>query len=98
MRLYLPARTSASGRTLVRAGRPAKTVPGTGGLAGVCRCGAATGAAFDDIRHPADDVLDPVEDIKVNAKPCFGHAGTLRLPPGWWMRARGPASCFFLRR
>ncbi|MFE7202905.1 hypothetical protein ACFU8R_21790 [Pseudonocardia alni] len=41
MRLYLPTRTSASGRTLVRAGRPTKSMPGFGGLAGVCRCGAA---------------------------------------------------------
>lgn len=40
MRLYLPARTSASARPLVRAGRPAKAVPGSGGIAGVCRCGA----------------------------------------------------------
>ncbi|MFP5022810.1 hypothetical protein [Pseudonocardia phyllosphaerae] len=41
MRLYLPARTPARGRTLVRAGRPAKSMPAFGGIAPVCRCGAA---------------------------------------------------------
>ncbi|ALE74604.1 MULTISPECIES: hypothetical protein [unclassified Pseudonocardia] len=53
MRLYLPARTPASGRTLVRAGRPTKTMPGFGGLAGVCRCGAA---------RPADSHALPWRD------------------------------------
>lgn len=41
MRLYLPARTSAAGRTLVRSGRPARTMPGSGAVAAVCRCGEA---------------------------------------------------------
>ncbi|SFN77956.1 hypothetical protein SAMN05216207_102136 [Pseudonocardia ammonioxydans] len=65
MRLYLPARTSASGRTLVRAGRPAKTVPGTGGLAGVCRCGAA---------RPADSRVLPWRDCP-SCTPQPAHAG-----------------------
>lgn len=41
MRLYLPTRTPSTARTLVRAGRPAASVPASGALAGVCRCGAA---------------------------------------------------------
>ncbi|MBP2370332.1 hypothetical protein JOF36_006028 [Pseudonocardia parietis] len=53
MRLYLPAHTSASGRTLVRAGRPSRTAPRFGGLAGVCRCGAT---------RPADSHAQPWRD------------------------------------
>lgn len=53
MRLYLPTRTSASGATLVRAGRPAKTMPAFGGLAAECRCGAA---------RPSDSRTSPWRD------------------------------------
>lgn len=53
MRLYLPTHTSASGRTLVRAGRPTKSMSGFGGIAGVCRCGAA---------RPADSRTLPWRD------------------------------------
>ncbi|MFP5072957.1 hypothetical protein ACLFMI_25265 [Pseudonocardia nantongensis] len=65
MRLYLPARTSASGRTLVRAGRPVKTMPASGGLAAVCRCGAA---------RPAGGSSLPWRDCPECAAPRRGTA------------------------
>lgn len=53
MRMYLPARSSSTHATLVRAGRPAKTMPAFGGLADECRCGAV---------RPADSRTAPWRD------------------------------------
>lgn len=73
MRLYLPARTPASGRTLARAGRPATTVPAFGGLAGVCRCGAT---------RPSDARTVPWRDCPECASPRRGTAAAAAVTPG----------------